>query len=222
MEKKIDLRLRKTYQSLHAAFTELLEEKRFEELTVGELCDRAAIRRTTFYKHFADKYDYFAFYLQEMMSTLQHHLPQDSAPSAAFVHMCRELLDFLHLHSRMVSNIRDSSMFPLLLDILLVLAGFFLDCNVLLLVLTPLLLPTATAIGLSQIHLATIIFVAIGLGGMTPPMATQLYIAVRICNSDLLKTCKALIPLFLFAALPVLLLVTYVPFLSEWLPSLLI
>ena len=110
----------------------------------------------------------------------------------------------------------------LLLDILLVLAGFFLDCNVLLLVLTPLLLPTATAIGLSQIHLATIIFVAIGLGGMTPPMATQLYIAVRICNSDLLKTCKALIPLFLFAALPVLLLVTYVPFLSEWLPSLLI
>ena len=110
----------------------------------------------------------------------------------------------------------------LLLDILLVLAGFFLDCNVLLLVLTPLLLPTETAIGLSQIHLATIIFVAIGLGGMTPPMATQLYIAVRICNSDLLKTCKALIPLFLFAALPVLLLVTYVPFLSEWLPSLLI
>ena len=48
MEKKIDLRLQKTYQSLHAAFTELLEEKRFEELTVGELCDRAAIRRTTF------------------------------------------------------------------------------------------------------------------------------------------------------------------------------
>ena len=119
MEKKIDLRLQKTYQSLHAAFTELLEEKRFEELTVGELCDRAAIRRTTFYKHFADKYDYFAFYLQEMMSTLQHHLPRDIAPSAAFVHMCRELLDFLHVHSRMVSNIRGSSMFPLLLDILL-------------------------------------------------------------------------------------------------------
>lgn len=119
MEKKIDLRLQKTYQSLNLAFTELLDEKRFEELTVGELCDRAAIRRTTFYKHFADKYDYFAFYLREMLSTLQHHLPRDIAPSAAFVHMCRELLVFLHLHSRMVSNIRGSSMFPLLLDILL-------------------------------------------------------------------------------------------------------
>ena len=120
MEKKIDLRLQKTYQSLHAAFTELLEEKRFEELTVGELCDRAAIRRTTFYKHFADKYDYFAFYLREMMSTLQHQLPQDTTPlSTVFVYACRQLLDFLHSHSRMVSNIRDSSMFPLLLDILM-------------------------------------------------------------------------------------------------------
>jgi len=120
MEKKIDLRLQKTYQSLNQAFTELLEEKRFEELTVGELCDRASIRRTTFYKHFADKYDYFAFYIREMMDTLQHHLPQDTPSlSAAFVHVCRELLDFLHVHSRMVSNIRDSSMFPLLLDILL-------------------------------------------------------------------------------------------------------
>ena len=110
----------------------------------------------------------------------------------------------------------------LLLDILLVVAGFFLDCNVLLLVLTPLLLPTATAIGLSQIHLATMVFVAIGIGGMTPPMATPLYIAVRICDADLIKTCKALLPSFFFGAIPIMLLVTYVPFFSEWLPSLLI
>ena len=41
MEKKIDLRLQKTYQSLNLAFTELLDEKRFEELTVGELCAAA-------------------------------------------------------------------------------------------------------------------------------------------------------------------------------------
>lgn len=110
----------------------------------------------------------------------------------------------------------------LLLDILLVVAGFFLDCNVLLLVLTPLLLPTATAIGLSQVHLATMVFVAIGIGGMTPPMATPLYIAVKLCDADLIQTCRAMIPSFLFGALPVMFLVTYVPFLSEWLPSLLI
>ena len=61
MEKKLDLRIQKTYQALHNAFTILLEEKNFEEITVNELCDAAMIRRTTFYKHFADKYEYFQF-----------------------------------------------------------------------------------------------------------------------------------------------------------------
>lgn len=110
----------------------------------------------------------------------------------------------------------------ILLDILLVVSGFFLDCNVLLLVLTPLLLPTTNAIGISQIHLASIIFVAIGLGSMTPPMATALYIAVRICKADLMKTCKALVPLFLLAGVPILVLVTFCPAVCEWLPSLLV
>lgn len=122
MEKKLDLRLQKTYLALRNAFTELLEEKRFDDLTVNELCDRAMIRRTTFYKHFADKYDYFAFYIREMVSTLQHQLPTDvisGEVNTYFLYMSRELLHFLHLHERMVSNIKNSSMFPLLLSILL-------------------------------------------------------------------------------------------------------
>ena len=57
MEKNTDLRIQKTYLALQNAFVALLEEKRFEELTVNELCDRAMIRRTTFYKHFGDKYE---------------------------------------------------------------------------------------------------------------------------------------------------------------------
>ena len=67
MEKKTDLRIQKTYLALQNAFEALLEEKRFEELTVNELCDKAMIRRTTFYKHFADKYEFFAFYIREMV-----------------------------------------------------------------------------------------------------------------------------------------------------------
>ena len=119
MEKKIDLRLQKTYLALRNAFTELMEEKRFEELTDNELCDRALIRRTTFYKHFADKYDYFAFYIREMVSSLQHQLPRDSLDVSAVMAVSRELLSFLHDHARIVTNIKNSSMFPLLLSILL-------------------------------------------------------------------------------------------------------
>ena len=73
MAEKMDLRIRKTYLALHNAFTELLEEKRFEEFTVNELCDRAMIRRTTFYKHFADKYEYFTFY-GGLSSQVQHFI----------------------------------------------------------------------------------------------------------------------------------------------------
>lgn len=71
----VDLRIKKTYRALFDAFTELLEEHRFEDLTVAMLCDRAMIRRTTFYKHFRDKNDYFAFYIDELMSGLPQNSP---------------------------------------------------------------------------------------------------------------------------------------------------
>lgn len=127
MEEKMDLRIRKTYLSLHNAFNALLEEKRFEELTVNELCDRAMIRRTTFYKHFADKYEYFTFYIREVVSTFQDRLAPDVAEgevNAYLLHMCRELIRFVKEHDKLVQNIKNSSMFPMLLSILLEQIGY--------------------------------------------------------------------------------------------------
>jgi len=122
MEEKMDLRIRKTYLALHKAFTELLEEKRFEEFTVNELCDRAMIRRTTFYKHFADKYEYYTFYMKEIVATFQDRLDPDVPDGDAgtyLMHMSRELLRFIKQHDKLVQNVRNSSMFPILLSILL-------------------------------------------------------------------------------------------------------
>ena len=122
MEEKIDLRIKKTYISLHNAFTLLLEEKRFEDITVNELCDRAMIRRTTFYKHFADKYEYFTFYIKEVVATFQDRLAPDVAEGevdAYLLHMSRELLRFMRQHEKLVQNVKGSSMFPVLLSILL-------------------------------------------------------------------------------------------------------
>ena len=62
----MDLRTRKIYDSLTDAMKQLLAEKSFEEITVGELCERARTRRATFYSHFSDKYEFFAFMLGEM------------------------------------------------------------------------------------------------------------------------------------------------------------
>lgn len=122
MEDKMDLRIRKTYFALHNAFTELLEEKKFEDFTINELCDRAMIRRTTFYKHFADKYDYFSFYMKEVVADFQDQLDPDvraDEVNAYLLHMSRELVQFMRKHGRMVKHVLESSMFPVLLAILL-------------------------------------------------------------------------------------------------------
>lgn len=121
MEKKMDLRIERTYLLLHNAFTDLLEEKRFEEVTVNELCERAMIRRTTFYKHFADKYEYFAFYMKELCASFQDQLPPDVAGDELnpyFLSMCRELLRFIGRHEKLIRNVADSTVFPVVLDIL--------------------------------------------------------------------------------------------------------
>ena len=122
MEKAMDLRIQKTYLALHSSFLALLEEKQFEDITVNELCDRAMIRRTTFYKHFADKYEYFTFYIKEVVATFQDRLAPDVADGevdAYLLHMCRELLRFMKQHEKLVQNIKNSSMFPILLSIVL-------------------------------------------------------------------------------------------------------
>lgn len=119
MEKKLDLRIEKTYLALYNAFTALLEEKRFEEFTLNELCERAMIRRTTFYKHFADKYEYFLFYVKETCRSVRGQFPPDTENGSArdyLVTMCKELIRFLDKHEKMVKNVMSSSMFPMLLD----------------------------------------------------------------------------------------------------------
>lgn len=63
---KEDLRIRRTYKLLTDALMSLLEEKPFEEIYVTDICDKAMVHRTTFYKHFEDKYHLFGFCIREI------------------------------------------------------------------------------------------------------------------------------------------------------------
>ena len=56
--RKVDIRVKRTYNQLFSALIELLGEKSFDDLTVLEICDKAGVHRATFYKHFVDKYDF--------------------------------------------------------------------------------------------------------------------------------------------------------------------
>lgn len=119
MEQKLDLRVEKTYLALHNAFTELLAERRFEELTVNELCQKAMIRRTTFYKHFADKYEYFGFYMQEISDEFHARLPfvrKERDVREYLMYMCEALLRFVRAHGPLVRNLINSSVVSLLVE----------------------------------------------------------------------------------------------------------
>ena len=120
----MDLRIKKTYRALFDAFTELLEEHCFEDLTVAMLCDRAMIRRTTFYKHFRDKNDYFAFYIDELMSGLPQKQPDEAgAVSAEDVRALRhaildDAMDLILAHEQLMDNILASSMSGMLTNVI--------------------------------------------------------------------------------------------------------
>lgn len=62
-----DLRIQKTYAALTRAFTDLLQTKSFEQITVKELCDGAMVRTATFYNHFSDKYEFADFIIRDML-----------------------------------------------------------------------------------------------------------------------------------------------------------
>lgn len=110
----MDLRIKKTYRALIAAFTELLEEHPYEDITVAMLCDAAMIRRTTFYKHFADKAEFFSFFVDGMRIDLveqaARRLEGDADPESERLTIFQLLIDFLLEHERLMDNVLSSSM----------------------------------------------------------------------------------------------------------------
>ena len=107
-----------------------------------------------------------------------------------------------------------------MINVFLILVGMLMDDVSGILLTAPLLLPVVTAIGVSPIHFAAIIGVNLGLGNFTPPVAPLLYLGSRIGNVGVDKMLK---PAFLSLGvvwLPLLILVTYVPDISLFLPRL--
>ena len=121
LEKPQDLRIQKTHKALIDAFRVLLEEKRFEDITVGELCDRAMVRRATFYKHFGDKYEFFTFMVQRIQADYWKKT-QEASPDLSgvepYVEIMKNTLDFLDSNEALVRTVTESSAYPILLNII--------------------------------------------------------------------------------------------------------
>ncbi len=121
MEQKTDLRIIKTHKALTDAFWQLLGEKKFEDITVNELCDRAMVRRATFYKHFGDKYEFFAFVIRMKQEQFDAQIRQDidkSRPQSFYIGIVKHALDFLNSNKKLVQTVLESKMLPTVMDLL--------------------------------------------------------------------------------------------------------
>ena len=109
--------------------------------------------------------------------------------------------------------------FLLLVNALLLLLGCVLEGTTILLVIVPVLIPTARALGIDMVHFGVMVVLNIMLGLITPPYGLLLFIMTRIAEVPLGEIVRNVLP-FLFAMLGALAIVTFVPDAVLWLPRL--
>ena len=111
-------------------------------------------------------------------------------------------------------------MFLMVVNVLLLIAGNFMEPSSILLITAPILFPVAMKLGIDPIHLGILMTVNMEIGMITPPVGLNLYVASGIANMGLTEVTKACAP-WILVMLLFLLLITYVPAITLWLPNLL-
>jgi tripartite ATP-independent transporter DctM subunit len=115
---------------------------------------------------------------------------------------------------------KDRVVILMLINIMLLILGCLMDMSPLILICTPVLLPVVKALGVDPIHFGMIMLINLGIGLITPPVGTVLFVGSAIGRVSIGVLVRAMAPFFV-AMFVVLMLVTYVPLLSLWLPRLL-
>jgi len=108
--------------------------------------------------------------------------------------------------------------FLIVVNILLILGGDFMEPSAILLIMAPILLPIALQLGIDPIHLGIIIVVNMEIGMVTPPVGLNLFVAAGITGHSLVWVLRAAMP-WMMILLAFLILVTYVPQISLFLPE---
>ncbi|CAO3458937.1 TRAP transporter large permease [Azospirillum largimobile] len=120
----------------------------------------------------------------------------------------------------MLALTTDKYLIILMINILLLIVGTFMETIAALIILFPPLLAVATQVGIDPIHFATFAVLNLMIGLTTPPVGVCLFVAANIAKISLGAITKAIWP-FLLCNILILFLVSYIPALSLWLPSLL-
>ncbi len=124
------------------------------------------------------------------------------------------------LTSFCVTYISNKYVFLLFMNVLLLLVGMLLDASPALLLMVPILWPVANAMGIDVIHFGVIVCFNLMVGTLTPPVGMMLFITSNVGKVKLSVLYRTILP-FVAAAVLVLMLITYVPVFTTWLPNLL-
>ena len=129
-----------------------------------------------------------------------------------------------NLHETLLNLLMNISENPLvimlMMNIIMLVLGAIMDDASSTLLCTPILLPIVRSIGMNPYHFAAVLGLNLGMGNITPPTAPFIFLSARIFNVQVTETFKPTMFLLAFAYLPTLLITTYVPALSTWLPAL--
>jgi C4-dicarboxylate transporter DctM subunit len=106
----------------------------------------------------------------------------------------------------------------MLINIVFLIAGMFLEPNSVLVVLTPLFYPIAKGLGVDPVHLGVILVLNISIGMYTPPFGFNIFVTMSIFRAPMKKIVEGLMP-FIIVSLIALFITTYVPELTLWLPK---
>jgi C4-dicarboxylate transporter DctM subunit len=108
--------------------------------------------------------------------------------------------------------------FLIVVNILLLAAGAFMEPTGIILILAPILFPIAMQLGIDPVHLGIIMVVNLEIGMVTPPVGLNLFVTAGITNMSIGEVVRAALP-WLSILLVFLVLVTYIPQISIWLPN---
>lgn len=120
-----------------------------------------------------------------------------------------------------VSISNDKYTFLMYVNLLLLFLGTFMDLAPMLLICTPIFLPVISSFGIDPVHFGIVMILNLGIGLLTPPVGPTLAVGCAIGKVSMEAVAKSIM-VFYIPMLIVLLLVTYIPALSMWLPSLLL
>ena len=165
----------------------------------------------------------FKGFLKTLLETAKH------TTIVLFLIACAATFGWVLAHQNVPQNLMgfitsltsNNGLILLMIMILVLITGTFVDGMAIILVFAPVLFPLTTSLGFDPYHFAAVFIVAVMIGGITPPVGILLYISCSVGNVSIRKT-TPLIWVFILTMIITLMLVAYIPILSTYLPYALI